>query len=105
MGLGVVGRAGWRAGVGVAVVVAAGGCAVGRGVAVGVGLRFAGGLRFVWPTDADDRANKTISDRRLKEVFIPKLRVFEVNVNLDLIRAQTHDWRCLLGQRQGWDCV
>ena len=58
MGVGALGRAAGRAGVGVAVVVEADGCVagcgvVGRGVAAGVGLRFVAGLRFVWPTDTD----------------------------------------------------
>ena len=53
MGVGADGRAVGRAGVGVVVVVEAGGCVPGCGVAVGVGLRVVVGLRFVWPTDTD----------------------------------------------------
>ena len=74
MGVGAEGRADGRAGVGVAVVVEAGGCAAGCGVAAGVALRFVVGLRFVWPTDADERANRRIRGNRLTEVFIPKLK-------------------------------
>lgn len=120
IGFGVAGRAGvvGRAGVGDVE-----GCAAVCGCGAATGLRFVVGLRLVWLTEMDERASKRIRGKGLS--FIPELIVFLLNDDFArtdrvtgrtvtnvlrygaygwLIRAQRHDWRCLLKQRQGANC-
>jgi hypothetical protein len=51
----------------------AGGFAGGCDVVTGARLRLVVGVRFVWPSEADERANTTMRGKRVTEDFILEL--------------------------------